>query len=153
DVLRMLGWNPQSVPRRDSPGGDAAFRSLVLQSLDRSRESLGEYAAIHLRQLRLDVVKVVEVHRLETEVRRAARDLVAQVRRSDAVATLGNLAGRSNSRGQEGLLDVTAARTGILGVVREIAALGRDEDLVAPGSALGECFRERPADRALAHLS
>ena len=49
--------------------------------------------------------------------------------------------------------DVAARVARVLGVVRQVAALGRNEDLVAAAPPLANGARERASDRPLAPLS
>ena len=83
----------------------------------------------------------------------AAGDLVPQVRGRDAVALLRDLVLRREAGIQERLLDVAPHGPRVVRVVREVAALGRDEDLVAPRGAGRERLRQRAADGALALLA
>src|SRR5262249_56354468 len=88
--------------------------------------------------------------RLQPEVRAAALDLVLEIPGRQAVAAARDLGPGSDSALNEGLEDVAARIARVLGVVRQVSALRRDEDLVAGHAALPDAPGERPAARPLA---
>ncbi len=123
------------------------------ERLDGAAQSLAERLATDLLELGLDVVQVVEVDRLEAEVATAPLDLVFQIAGSHAVASLSDLVFGRDARIEKALGHVASPGPGVFGVVREIASLGRDEDLVARRATLRERARERAADGPLAPLA
>ena len=77
EVLGMLRRHAQAVPGREAPRGDPpAPRPPPRASRSRRRRRRRNVGAIDRAELRLDVVEVVEVDRLEPEVLAAAVDLV-----------------------------------------------------------------------------
>ena len=154
EVVRMLRRDAQAVPRREAPCGDPARGGLLLEGLDGPPQAIPERRAIHGPELRLDVVEVVEVDRRETQVSAGCGRSGPAGKRARSSGT----AARSPSLGreagiQERLLDVAPHGPRVVRVVREVAALGRDEDLVAPRGTRGERLRQRAADGALALLA
>src|SRR6266508_3979148 len=104
----MLRRNAQAVPCGEAPLSDSARHRRLLQGLDGFGKARAEGRPVDGCSLRLDVVQVVEVDRLETEVLPAAVDLIAQVSRSHAVAARSDLGARCDARRDERLQDVAA---------------------------------------------
>src|SRR6266498_4700059 len=75
-MLRMLGRNAQAIPGGKTPCADLSFRCGFFKGLGSERQAPPESRRVNRGPLRLDVVQVVEVNRLESQVRTAAVDLV-----------------------------------------------------------------------------
>src|SRR6185437_507176 len=90
-----------------------------------------ELAARHGVELLLRIVYVVDVDRIDAEVRDTAFDLIAQECRSDAVAARNQLVGAYDSRFEILTRDVRTVlllARGRRRVQRQITAVGRHED-------------------------
>ncbi len=85
--------------------------------------------------------------------RRLCGDLVAEVAGGERVSTPGDLVGCEQPRRDVGVVEPAARVGGVAAVEGEIAALGADDDLVAPELAGGDEGRERASDHAFAPLS
>ena len=142
----------QTVPGGDAVARDRPRRDLPLELGERGAQPVLDRGARHLGELGLGVVEVVEVERREPEVLAAAADLIGQEPRRERVA-----AGDQLSRLDQPAREISAAH-GLarllveLGVERQVAALGRDEHLVALDQAALDGAGQRPADGALAAL-
>ena len=107
---QVIGSNvraAQTFPGRHAIAADAA-RSATSSS-SRAKAScmrLRKVAAVHEGQLRLGVMDVVDVQRVQAQVAQAPDDLLAQVARRDAVNAAGEVLGLDDTRGHEVLVDV-----------------------------------------------
>src|SRR5207245_1462216 len=76
---------PVAIPGRGPVLPELALRHRLLERGERRPYPGVELGAIHLAELHLRIVDVVDVDRLETEIRATAVDLVPQVARRHAV--------------------------------------------------------------------
>src|SRR5262245_24642166 len=137
----------RAVPRRAIavPRGRPVYRNLpvrhgVFQKLERRAQSSVKLLARNFGELRFRVVNVVDVNAFELQVAEALIELMRDVSGRHAMARLNEVFPLADARLDERLFDIgdhLLAAAWRLGVKRDVAALGRDHDLVAsrPGQA------------------
>src|SRR5439155_748317 len=139
------------------PGGrpvasQLALADRLLERVERGADALAELRPVHFLELRLRIVDVVDVERLEPQVGAAPLDLVREVAGRDAVDAAHYVARADDARVEVRLREPGARIAGHGAVERDVAPLRRHDDLVPPREPAAERGGERRADRALAAL-
>ena len=94
-VSARVGRRAQPVPCCAAVAGDLAHAAPLLEQLERAGDALPQLALVHRVQLLFRVVQVVEIDGLDAEVGAAARELVGDERRREAVAARDDLVPRA----------------------------------------------------------
>src|SRR5207302_10644094 len=127
-----VGFDPVAVPGRGAVAADSAVGAGALQRLECNAEPAQEFGARHFAELRLGIVQVVDVDALDTEIAAAAVDLVLEEARRQRVAAGDDVADLQNAAAEERLLDVRTRVVRAPAVEGEVAALGAEQEPVAP---------------------
>src|SRR5690242_7080016 len=109
-MLPVLRRHAQPSPRRATVAADLSCRRPLLEQHERRAQPYGERVAVHAEQLLFRVVYVVEVDRLDAQVLPAARELVREELRRDAVAATHELLARDEPGGEQLALEPRIVR-------------------------------------------
>ena len=121
----------KAVPGRDPIDADPPFADGAFEELEDRAHAPAKRRAVHLGQLHLGIVHVVDVDGLDAEVRAALLELVGEIPGRHAVAAADHVAGLEDPRAHIVLDEVGVAVGRRAAVERDEAALGREHDLVA----------------------
>src|SRR5204863_9651019 len=140
------------------PGGRPVAPQLALadgslERVERGANALAELRPVHFFELRLRIVDVIDVERLEPQVGAAPLDLVGEVAGRDAVNAARHVARADDARVEVRLREPGARIAGHGALERDVAALRRHDDLVPPREPAAEPGGERRAHPSLATLA
>ena len=150
-VIARLGRLAEAVPRGDAVAADAPCGDLLLEQLEGGADAAQELRARHGGELTLGVVDVVDVDRLEPEVREAPPELVLQVARRHGVSA-DHVLGAEDPGADVGVAHVGRGVGRDAAVERDVPALRAHHDLLAWEAALPGEGGERLAEHPLAAL-
>ncbi len=155
-MTALVRRRAQAVPRCATVSTDLARRTSLLEHLERRADSPLELRGVYGIELLLGVVQVVEIDRVKSQIRAAARDLVLEKCGSEAVTAGDDVLGTHDS-GIEILashvVEIVFAFRGLRSVERDVAALRADHELVARCRLHSHRARERFAESALGALA
>lgn len=141
DVAFLAGLDPEGVPRRNAVGADSAFVGRRFQHTESFAQAMAERVGIDGANLRFRIVNVINVQRIDAEIDARTVQLAGQVDRMHAMAVGDEIPLRDAA-----LTDVTRLEPLGTGWVRQVTALGTDDEFLALDRVLFLGAHERAAD-------
>src|SRR6185369_10945792 len=153
-IMAGIRRGTETIPSRYAVKRELALPPVLFESFKRQLQACIKLRFRHIRQLRLGIVDVINIHILQTHVSQRLVELILQVRRSHAMTATHNIVPRSDPRFDESLVHVLTQLGGVsrrCAVERKITTLRADDELLAHDAMLGE-YLQRAANRSLAAL-
>src|SRR6185369_10338423 len=140
-IMAGIRRGTETIPSRYAVIGELALPPVLFESFKRELQARIKLRFRHIRQLRLGIVNVIDIHIIQTHVSQRLVELILQVRRRHAMTAANNVVPRCDARFDESLVHVLTQLGGVSrrrAVEWKVTALRADDEFLARGALLSK---------------